>query len=103
MLWVEAAWAEGMPRYKRPNIEQKTLLSDNQDVRPLSSLFKYTNVALITNACARSSQPTLIENRGIARSNANTSTTKVLTSNGLTKRMLHATEDAFANAQALLD
>ncbi len=94
---------EGTPHYKRPSIEQKTSLSDNQDVGPLSSLFEYTNVALITTACACSSQPTLIENRGIAHSNANTSTTKVLTSNGLTKRMLHATEDAFANAQAILD
>ncbi len=39
MFRDEAAWAVKMPHSERPSIEKKTSLSDNQDLRAISSLF----------------------------------------------------------------
>ncbi len=95
---------EGTPHYERPSDTQKCL-SDNRDSRPLFSLFEHTNVDLINNACACSSQPPLtIVNRGTPQDNAITKPITAMTPTRVTKGMLQAPqEDAFANAQALLD
>ena len=104
MFRDEAAGAVGMPHYERPSKTEKCL-SDNQDSHPLSSLFEYTNMDLINNACARSSQPPLtIVNRGTAQDNTTTTQFNAATPTGVTQGMLQEPqEDAFANAQALLD
>jgi hypothetical protein len=100
----EAARAEGTPHYERPSDTQKCL-SDNRDSCPLSSLFEHTNVDLINNASSRSSQPLLtIVNRETPRDNATTKPITAATPTRATKGMLQVPrEDAFANAQALLD
>jgi hypothetical protein len=100
----EAAWAEGTPHYERPSNTQKCL-SDNRDSCPLSSLFEHTNVDLINNTCACSSQPQLtIVNRGTPQDNATMKPITEATPIRVTKGMLQTPqEDAFENAQALLD
>jgi hypothetical protein len=100
----EATWAVGMPHYERPS-KTKKCLSDNRDSHPLSSLFEHTNMDLINNACACSSQPPLtIVNRGTVQDKTTTTQFNAATPTGVTQRMLQdPQEDAFANAQALLD
>jgi hypothetical protein len=100
----EAAWAVGTPHYERPSKTEKCL-SDDRDSRPLSSLFEHTKMDLINNACSRSSQPPLtIVNRGTAQDNTTTTQFNAATPTGVTQGMLQEPqEDAFANAQALLD
>jgi hypothetical protein len=100
----EAAPAEGMPHHERPSNTQKCL-SDNWDSCPLSSLFEHANVDLINNAYACSSQPPLtIVHRGTPRDNATMKPITAATPTRVTKGMLRAPqEDAFPNAQALLD
>jgi hypothetical protein len=84
----EVAWAVGTPHYERPS-ETEKCLSDNQDSCPLSNLFENTNMDLINNACAHSSQPLLtIVNRGTVQDNTTTTQFNATTPTGVTKGML---------------